>query len=81
MQRGFPPFPVFSDSARPWHAVYRELMWDGFVTFLEMVYYHAPEAVLLSAGFLLPVSVPGNVPARRDELGAMSRLPSGWPSK
>jgi hypothetical protein len=53
MQRGLPPFPVFSDPARPWPAVYRELMWDGFVTFLGMVYYHAPGAVLLGAGVLL----------------------------
>lgn len=44
MQRGVPPFPAFSDAARRWHAVYRELMWDGFVTFLGMVYYHAPGA-------------------------------------
>ena len=53
MQGGLPPFPVFSDPARPWHAVYRELMWDGFVTFFGMVYYHAPGAVLLGAGAFL----------------------------
>jgi hypothetical protein len=53
MQRGLPPFPAFSDPARPWYAVYRELMRDGFVTFLGMVYYHAPGAGLLGAGALL----------------------------
>ncbi|HTQ16598.1 hypothetical protein [Mycobacterium sp.] len=53
MQRGLPPFPAFSDPTRSWHAVYRELLWDGFVTFLGMAYYHAPGAVLLGAGALL----------------------------
>jgi hypothetical protein len=64
MQRGVPPFPAFSDPARPWHAVYRELMWDGVVTFLGMVYYHAPGAVLLTAGALLrsaPLAAAGTV--------------------
>ena len=64
MQHGLPPFPAFSDPERPWHAVYRELMWDGFVTFLGMVYYHAPGAVLLGAGALLhsaPLAVAGAI--------------------
>ena len=64
MQRGLPPFPVFSDPARPWHAVYRELMLDGFVTFLGMVYYHAPGAILLGSGALLgsaPLAVAGGI--------------------
>jgi hypothetical protein len=53
MQQGLPPFPAFTDPARPWHAVYRDLLRDGIVTFLGMVYYHAPGALLLGGGALL----------------------------
>lgn len=64
MQRGLDPFPAFSDPGRPWQEVYRELIWDGLVTFFGMAYYHAPGAVLLAAGAWfrsLPLAVAGGV--------------------
>lgn len=42
MQQGRPPFPAWTD--------YRQLTWDGLVTFVGMVWYHAPASVLLALG-------------------------------
>lgn len=50
MQRGQPPFPAWTEEGRPWRAVYAELLRDGVVTFLGMVWYHAPGAALLLLG-------------------------------
>ncbi len=50
MQRGDAPFPAWSDPARPWREVYAELLRDGWVTFVGMVWYHAPGATLMALG-------------------------------
>lgn len=45
MQAGRPPFPAWTG--------WRQLTWDGLVTFAGMVWYHAPASACIAAGTLL----------------------------
>ena len=45
MQDGRPPFPAWTG--------WRQLTWDGLVTFAGMVWYHAPASACIAAGTLL----------------------------
>lgn len=50
MQQGRAPFPAWRDPGRPWQDVYAELLRDGAVTCLGMVWFHAPGAAVMALG-------------------------------